>query len=100
MDRGLRMNGDADLGRRHVEEAAGLDDFQAFVEHCRGVDGDTPAHNPGRVLEGLLGSDAGELVEWELAEGPPRGRQPDGLDFGVRADAQALMDGVVLAVDG
>ena len=39
-------------------------------------------------------------VERQLAEGPAGGRQPDGLDLGVRADAQALVDGVVLAVDG
>ena len=35
-----------------------------------------------------------------LPERPAGGGQPDGLDFLVRADAQALVDGVVLAVDG
>ena len=41
-----------------------------------------------------------ELVERQLAERPAGGRQPDGLDLRVRADAHALVDGVVLAVDG
>ena len=35
-----------------------------------------------------------------LAERPARSRQPDGLHFVVRAHAQALVHGVVLAVDG
>jgi hypothetical protein len=52
------------------------------------------------VLERLLGGDVGELVQRQLAERPAGGREPDGLDLSVRADAQALVDGVVLAVDG
>ncbi len=35
-----------------------------------------------------------------LAEGAAGGGEPDGFHFGVRADAQALVDGVVFAVDG
>jgi hypothetical protein len=84
----------------HVEEPAGLDHFQALVEHGGGIDGDAAAHDPGGMLERLLGRDGGKLVERKLAERPARGGEPDGLDLAVRADAQALMHGVVLAVDG
>jgi hypothetical protein len=54
-----------------VEEAAGLDDLQALVQHGGRVDGDAPAHHPGGVLERLLGGDGGELASGQLAEGPP-----------------------------
>jgi len=94
------MHRDPHLGGQHIEEPAGLDHLQALVQHGGRVDGDSPAHHPGGVLERLFGSDGGELRQRQLAEGPAGGRQPDGLHLGVRADAQALMDGVVLAVDG
>ena len=100
MNRGLRMDCNADLRGRHVEEAAGFDDFEALVEHGGRVDGDAAAHHPRGVLESLLRGDAGELVERQLAEWSAGGRQPDGFDLGVRADAQALMDGIVFTVDG
>jgi hypothetical protein len=94
------MDSDAHLGRRHVEQPAGLNDLKALVEHGGRIDGDAAAHDPGGVLQRLLGGDGSELSEWKLAERPARSREPDGLDFSVRADAQALVDGVVLAVDG
>src|SRR5579863_4323252 len=94
------MDSNPDLAGLDVEEAAGFNDFEVFVQHGGRVNGDSAAHVPGGMLEGLLGGDGGELVERELAERAARGGEPDGLDFIVSADAQALVDGVVLAVDG
>src|SRR5580658_10204038 len=97
---GLRMNGDADLAGSDVKEPASLDHFQALVEHGGGIYGDAAAHNPGWMLQRLLGRDGGKLVERELAKRASRGREPDGLDFRMSAHAKTLMDSVVLAVDG
>jgi len=71
MDGGLRMHGDPDLGRRHVEKAAGFDDLQSFVEHGGGVDGDAAAHDPGGMLEGLLGVMCSNWLSGVWRKGPP-----------------------------
>src|SRR5579863_10335099 len=94
------MDGNPDLAGLDVEKPAGFDDLQALVEHGGRIDGDAATHVPGGVLEGLLGRDGCELIERELAERAARGGEPDGLDFVVGAGAQALVDGVVLAVNG
>ncbi len=56
------MHTDADAERRHVEEAAGLDDFESFVQQSCRIDGDAPAHHPGGMLERLLDGDVLELA--------------------------------------
>ena len=83
-----------------VEEAAGFDDLEALVHHGGGVDGDALAHDPGGVLEGLRRGDVVEVGERRVAEGATGGGEPDLLDFGGGAAAHALVDGVVLGVDG
>ena len=45
---------DPDFVRGEVEEPAGLDQFEAFIEHGGRVDGDLVAHAPGGVGEGLV----------------------------------------------
>ena len=97
---GLGMDGDFDLRGGKVEEAAGFDDLEALVEHGGGVDGDALAHDPGGVLEGLGGGDVVEVGERGVAEGAAGGGEPDLFDFGGGAAAEALVDGVVLGVDG
>ena len=83
-----------------VEEAAGLDDLEAFVHHGGRVDGDALAHDPGGMFEGLLWGDVFEVGQGGVAEGAARCGEPDLLHFGCGAAAQALVDGVVLGVDG
>ena len=62
---------------RHVEQAAGLDDFQALVQHGGRVDGDAAAHHPGGVFERLLRRDraqtrsSGSFAEWPAGGGEP-----------------------------
>ena len=100
VDGGLGMNGDADAGGREVEEPAGFDNLEAFVHHGGGVDGDALSHDPGGMLEGLLGCDVGEVCERRVAEGATGGGEPDLFYFGWGASAHGLMDGVVFGVDG
>ncbi len=94
------MDGGADLGGGKGEEAAGLDDLEALVHHGGGVDGDALAHDPGGVFEGLLWGDVLEVGEGGVAEGATGGGEPDLLDLGWGTAAHALVDGVVLGVDG
>src|SRR5215469_12022312 len=100
MDGGLRMHSDLHLRGGQVEEAACLDDLESFVQHRRRVDGDALAHDPCRVLERLRRRDVFELGEWCVAERAARGGEPDLADLARLASAEALVDGVVLAVDG
>src|SRR6202789_4725566 len=83
-----------------VEEAAGFDDLQGLVEDGGGVDGDALAHDPGGVLEGLGWGDALEVGELGVAERAGGCREPDLFDLRSGAGAEALVDGVVLGVDG
>ncbi len=100
VDGGLRMDGDPDAVGREVEEAAGLDDLQALVEHGGGVYGDALAHDPGGMFEGLRGGDVLEVCKWGVAKGATGGGEPDLFDLVGGAAAEALVDGVVLGVDG
>ncbi len=97
---GLGVHGDFDGRGREVKEAAGLDDFEALVEHGGRVDGDAASHDPGGVLEGLGDGDVFEFGEREGTERAAGGGEPDLLDFWEGAGAHALVDGVVLGVDG
>src|SRR5580704_1031147 len=100
MDGGLGVDRDADLFWRKIEEAAGYDDLEALVHHGGGVDGDALAHDPGGMLEGLLGGDVIEGGEGCVAEGATGGGEPDLFYFLGSASAHALVNGVVLGVDG
>ncbi len=100
VDGGLRVDRDADLCGREVEEAAGFDDLEALVHQGSGVDRNALAHDPCGVFEGLSGSDAVEVGEGGVAKGATGGGEPDLFDFGGGASAHALVDGVVLGVYG
>ena len=100
VDGGLGVDGDLDLRGREVEEAAGFDDLEALVHHGGGVDGDALSHDPGGVLECLGGGDVFEVGGGGIAEGATGGGEPDLLDLGRGATAHALVNGVVLGVDG
>src|SRR5580704_12192977 len=89
-----------DLIETDPEKPAGFDDFEAFVHHGGGVDGDALAHDPGWVFEGLLRGDVVEGGERGVAEGATGGGEPDLLHFCRRSAAHALVDGIVLGVNG
>jgi hypothetical protein len=52
------------------------------------------------MSKGLGGSDGFQGLEGRFAEGTTRGGQDDASDFGMNAGTEALVDGVVFAVDG
>lgn len=83
VDGGLWMNDDVDLIRAHVEEPVGFDDFETFVHHRGGVDGDAIAHAPVGMIEGLLDGDAGEFGERRFAEGATGSGEDEAADFGI-----------------
>ena len=83
-----------------VEEPFGLDGLHALVHQGGAVDGDLVAHVPGRVVEGLLGGDVGELVCGEMAQSAARGGEQDAADLVAAFAPEALPDGGVLGVDG
>src|SRR5580704_12490922 len=97
---GLRMYGDPDRGRSQVKQTTGLDDFQALVEQGGRIDGDSPAHDPGWVPQRLLDGDMLKLLRWELTERTARGGQPDTANFLCGPSPHALVNGVVLGING
>ncbi len=85
---------------RQVEQAAGLDHFEAFVHQGRGIDGDAAPHLPGGMIQGLVNGDRGKFCLRSVQERSAGSGEPDALDFLHASAAQALMNGIVFAVDG
>ena len=56
-----------------AEQLVGLDDLEALVHQRGGVDGDLRAHRPGRMGQGLVDADRGQLVGRPAPERPARG---------------------------
>ena len=94
------MDGDADLRGRQVEEAAGFDDLEALVHHGGGVDGDALAHDPGGMFERLCGVMWSKSASGVLRKGPPEAVSQICLTSAGVPPRMALVDGVVLGVDG
>ena len=100
MDGALGLHHDADAVVGHVEQVVGLDDLEALVHERGGIDRDLRTHVPGRMREGLLERDVGELAGRLAAERAARRRDPQRADlFGTFAQ-KALVDGAVLGIDG
>src|SRR5215831_3884415 len=100
MNGALRMDDHADLVGRHVEQAARFDYLETLVHQRGRVDRNALAHLPSGMVESLLDGDAGEVAPRSVQEGPARRGKPDAMDFVAAPAPQALMDRVVLAVDG
>ncbi len=100
VDDALGVDDDVDAVHFDVEEPAGFDHFEAFVEEGGGVDGDFPAHGPSGVTEGLGWGDAGEFLGWGIAEGAAAGGEDEALDVRGGAAFEALEDRVMFGVDG
>src|SRR5271157_4711346 len=99
MDCALRMHQYADLAGRHVEQPAGLDDFETLVHESRGIDGDALAHLPCRMIESLLDGDVAEIFQRSIQERTAQGGKPDPLYLVAASAAHALVNGIVLAVN-
>src|SRR5437899_2630461 len=95
----FRMDNDLNLGRREVEQPAGFDQLEAFVEESGGIDGDLVPHPPGWMVERLGGGCALDLLAREGAERSAAGGEDDALDLVVPAGVETLEDGGVLGID-
>ena len=67
--------------RRQAEQPARLDHLQGLVHQRGRVDGDFAAHAPGRVAQGLLDGDVGQLGAASAAERPAAAGQHHALDL-------------------
>src|SRR6185437_4763355 len=65
-----------------------------------GVDRNPVAHLPGRVVQRLLNGDVSKFRLGSVKERAARGRKPYAADFVHLASPQALVHGVVLAING
>ncbi len=85
---------------RQVEQTASLDDFESLVHQGGGIDGDALPHFPRGMIQGLGHGDRRKLRLGCVKKWSSGGGQPDALDLFHPSAAQALVDRIVLAVDG
>ena len=95
----LRMDDHVNFVEVHAEEPARFDHFEALVHERGGVDGDALAHFPVGMRQGLLGRHFCELGGGGRPKRAAGSGEDQALHFPVIAGAQALMNGVVLAID-
>src|SRR5580704_10768031 len=100
MNRGLRMHRNFDLGRGQIKEAAGFNDLKPLIQQSGRINRDAATHDPCRVFESLLYGDPFKLAERQHTEWTTGRRQPDAADFLFRSGAYALVNSIVLGIDG
>ena len=85
---------------RHAEQPVRLDHLEPLVHQRRRIDRDLPAHPPGRMLQ-RVGRRSPLRVPTPARprNGPPEAVRIEPPHLGAVAAVQALVDGVVLAVD-
>jgi hypothetical protein len=102
VDDRLRVDDHLDAVVVDPEQLVGLDDLEALVHQCRGVDRDLRPHRPRRMGQGVVDRDVRQLVAATASERAAAGREHDpghplGLPAGV--SRQALVHRAVLGVD-
>jgi hypothetical protein len=85
VDGGLRMNEDIDLVWANVEEPTGFDDFEAFIHHGGGIDGNAVAHAPVGVGQGLVDGNVFHFRKRRFPERATRGGEDQAADVGVES---------------
>ena len=73
------MQGDFELMGLEIKEPACFDEFESFVGHGGGVNGDFCTHRPIGMLFGLLWGDVVELVNWSVSTGSSGSGEDDGF---------------------
>src|SRR3954452_20288537 len=99
MDCGLRMYDHTDLLGRQVEQSAGLNNLEPFVHQRGRINGDAVAHFPCWVIQRLRNSNIDKLGYRSIQKRSARSSEPYAPDFIHLTTAQALMDGIVLAIN-
>ena len=94
------MNHHFDLLAVNSKQPVRFDDFEPFVHHGGGIDGDAVAHPPVGMRQSLFRSDVGELLERCLSKRATRRGEHKTPNFAMRSAAQTLVQRVVLAVHG
>ena len=100
MDRRLRVNNHLDLVRWQVEQTTSLYHLESLVHQGRRINGNSPAHLPGGMVQSFLYGDGRKLPLGRMQERAARRGQPNPLYFFHPPATQALMHRIVLAVDG
>src|SRR5260370_11241267 len=98
MDNALGMDHDRNTLHFNIEKPASFDHLQALVEKRRRINGDLPAHYPGRMFQSALDRDARELLPGCGAERTARGGQPELANGACRFAVQTLKNRGVLAI--
>ena len=83
-----------------AKEPARFDHFEPFVHQSRRIDGDALPHAPVGMRQRLFRSGLRHLRNRSLAKRAARSRQDQPPHFARAPRAQALVDGVVLAIHG
>ncbi len=94
------MDDDRHPVRPDPEQPACLDHLEPLVHQGGGINGDFRPHGPRRVPERILGTDIPQRGSVEPSERPAGRCQDEPLHAVHRAAMQALMDGIVLTVNG
>src|SRR5215471_10855334 len=94
------MNGDRDLVGGESEKPARLDYLEALVHQGCGVYGDLGPHLPGRVSKCLVDGSGLHLFKGCEPKRTPGCSKDEPFDFVILLAAQALVQCIMLAVDG
>ena len=79
------MNHHIDLARREAKKPMGLNNFKTFVHQRGGIDRDSSAHLPHRMLQRQVGSDTFQVLGVCLEERPTGTREDQPSDLFVAA---------------
>ena len=100
MNAALRVDENLDFVGRAVEKADRFNDFQSFVGHGGGVDGNFRAHFPCRVAQRLFGGNARQVFGGSVAESASRSGNDQFADGGGIGGAPQFEKGGVFGIDG
>src|SRR6476620_3198800 len=100
MDDGLRVHHDRDTICVKAKKPPRLYHLEALIHQRRGVNSDLVPHVPVRVIKGIRSPCCGYPILGPRAEWSAGRGEYESFDLSPLLTAQALMDGVMLAVDG
>src|SRR5579872_2301890 len=94
------MYNDLNLLWPKVEQPAGFDQLETFVEHRGGIDSDLISHSPRWMVERVRQCRVANLFQWCMPERPATGRENNASHFVRPATGHRLENGGMLGIDG